>query len=84
MSEIKISTNMYDLRTNIRQIQSELNDLDENISEIPEMIESSNLLRLNEFLLKSNEKRNNLISQYVQYSTYLEQLIFYFFAKHCL
>ena len=66
---------MYDLRTNIRQIQSELNDLDENISEIPEMIESSNLLRLNEFLLKSNEKRNNLISQYVQYSTYLEQLI---------
>ena len=66
---------MYDLRKNIHQIQSELNDLDEHISEIPEMIDSSNLLRLNNFLSKSNEKKSNLISQYIQYSTYLEQLI---------
>ena len=59
MSEIKISTNMYDLRTNIRQIQSVLNDLDENsatnfLAEKELYIVSNNkILELNEF--KNNE-----------------------------
>jgi len=38
---------IYDLRKKIQQIQADLNQLGEPVSEIPELITSSNLVRSN-------------------------------------
>ena len=68
LTEIKISTNIYDLQKEIQQLQSELDDLGDPTVRIPELIENSNLIRLNEYLIKSDQKKTNLISIYEQYS----------------
>ena len=68
LTEIKISTNIYDLQKEIQQLQSELDDLGDPAVRIPELIENSNLIRLNEYLIKSDQKKTNLISIYEQYS----------------
>jgi hypothetical protein len=39
------------------------------------MINSTNLLRSNQFLLKHDEKKNNLLSVYAQYSNSMELLL---------
>ena len=65
----------YDLRKKIQQIQSELNQLGDSIVDVPELIDSANLLRTNEFLSKTNEKKTELISVFVQYSDTLEELL---------
>ena len=75
MTEIKISNNIYELKKEIQQLQSELSELGDPVSNIPEMISSSNLLRTNEYLLKSDQKKTNLISIYNKYSTSLELLL---------
>ena len=43
--------------------------------EIPELIESTNLLRLNEHLKKTNDKKSELIEAYTQYTNQLENLL---------
>ena len=68
LTEIKISKNIYDLQKEIQQLQSELDDLGDPAVRIPELIENSNLIRLNEYLIKSDQKKTNLISIYEQYS----------------
>ena len=75
MTKIKISTSIYDLREEIRQIQSEFNELGDPPVDIPEMIDFSNLLRSNEYLLKSDQKKTHLISKYSEYSASLEILL---------
>jgi len=66
---------IYDLRKKIQQIQVDLNQLGGPVSEIPELITSANLLRSNEYLLKANEKKTELLSAYEQYSVALEELL---------
>jgi len=66
---------IYDLRKKIQQIQADLNQLGEPVSEIPELISSANLLRSNEYLSKANEKKTELLSAYAQYSSILEKLL---------
>jgi predicted nucleic acid-binding Zn-ribbon protein len=66
---------IYDLRKKIQEIQVELEQLGEPTKSIPEMIESANLLRSNEYLSKSNEKKSALIDAYSQYSISLEELL---------
>ena len=66
---------IYDLRTKIQQIQHDLNQLGEPVSNMPELITSSNLLRSNEYLYKTNEKKTELLSCYEQYSGALEELL---------
>ena len=66
---------IYDLRKKIHEIKYDLNQLGESPSEIPEMITSANLLRSNEFLLKTNEKKTELVSTYEQYSEALEAML---------
>ena len=75
MSEIKISNNIYVLRKEIQQIQSELSSLGDPITDMPEMISSANLLRSNEYLLKSDQKKTDLISLYGRYSSSMELLL---------
>ncbi len=64
-----------DLRKKIQHIQADLEELGEPVSEIPELITSANLLRSNEYLLKANEKKTELLSAYEQYSVALEELL---------
>jgi len=66
---------IYDLRKKIQQIQVDLNQLGDPVSEIPELISSANLLRANEYLSKANEKKTELLIIYAQYSTALEKLL---------
>ena len=66
---------VYLLRKKIQDIQSELNALGSPISDMPELISSANLLRSNEYLTKSNEKRTQLIGAYEQYSKSLEEML---------
>ena len=75
MSETKISNNIYVLRKEIQQIHSELSSLGDPITDMPEMISSSNLLRSNEYLLKSDQKKTDLISLYGRYSSSMELLL---------
>lgn len=75
MTKIRSEELIPDLRKKIQQIQADLSRLDESASEIPELITSANLLRSNEYLLKANAKKTELLSAYAQYSNSLEKLL---------
>ena len=75
MTKIIAGGMIYDLRKKIQQIQADLNQLGNPVSEIPELITSANLLRSNEYLSKTNEKKTELLSTYAQYSYALEKLL---------
>jgi len=66
---------IYDLRKKIQEIQIDLEQLGEPAKNIPEMIESTNLLRSNEHLSKLNEKKTELIDGFDKYSKALEELL---------
>jgi len=74
LTEIRSEELIYDLRKKIQQIQVDLNQLGEPVSEIPELISSANLLRSNEYLSKANAKKTELLSVYEQYFVALEKL----------
>ena len=75
MTNIGAGEILYDLRKKIQEIQVDLTQLDKPVSDIPEMIESSNLLRSNEYLSQTNDKKTELLSAYEQYSVALEDLL---------
>ncbi len=66
---------IYDLRKKIQMIQSELNELGEPVSDMPELITSANLLRSNEYLSVVTKKQSELLSVYGQYSNTLENMV---------
>ena len=63
------------LRKNVQNIQSELDQLGNPVSDMPELINSANLIRSNEYLIKVNDKKTELLSAYVQYSLAMEELL---------
>ena len=65
---------IYELRKQIQKITSELKSLGDS-PEIPELIQSTNLLRSNEYLVEVNSKRSELISTYKLYSKELEKML---------
>jgi len=65
---------IYDMRKKIQSIKSDLSQLDCPPT-IPELIDSANLLRLNEHLSKTNDKKTELLRAYEQYSAALEGLL---------
>ena len=75
MSKVGAGEIIYNLRKKIQELQEGLNQLGSPSEEIPELIESTNLLRMNEFLTESNDKKTELISTYVQYSEAMESLL---------
>lgn len=66
---------IYDLRKKIQQAQEELVQLGEPVSNIPELVDTANLIRSNEYLQKTNAKQNELLSTYEKYSEALEELL---------
>lgn len=66
---------IYDLRKKIQKLTSELKNLDTSTPDIPELIESTNLLRSNDHLTEVNSKKSELIASYKQYSKELEKML---------
>ena len=75
MTEIGAGEIIYDLRKKIQQSQFDLKQLGEPVSNLPELVESANLLRSNEYLSKANTKQSELISAYEQHANALEELL---------
>ena len=75
MAKIESKELIFDLRKQIQQIQADLNQLGDPVSEIPELISSANLLRANEYLSKANDKKTELLSVYAKYSSALENIL---------
>ena len=75
MTNIGAGEIIYDLRKKIQQIESDLVQLGDPPQNMPEMIESSNLMRSNDYLSKANEKKTDLLKTYEQYSKSLEELL---------
>ena len=75
MSEVGVGQVIYELRKQIQKLTSELKRLDNSKPDMPELIESANLLRSNKHLAETNSKRSELISNYMQYSKELEKML---------
>lgn len=66
---------IYYLRKRILDVRTKLAGLGEPEPEVPEMIASTNLLRANMYLSKTNDTRAELVLLYERYSTALEGLL---------
>lgn len=55
------------LKLKINQLKHELTQLNESNKPVPELINSTNLLRSNEILTKTNDKKTELLSVYESY-----------------
>ncbi|QLH02699.1 hypothetical protein C5F47_03575 [Nitrosopumilus cobalaminigenes] len=75
MANIGAGEIIYDLRKKIQEIQVSLKELGDPVGDMPEMIETANLLRSNDYLSKANEKKTELLDAYEQYSSALEELL---------
>ena len=75
MAKVGAGEIIYDLRKKIQEITYDLNQLGDLPTDIQEMITSANLVRSNEFLSKSNDKKTELISAYAKYSEALEEML---------
>ena len=75
MTEVGAGEIIYELRKKIQTITVELNDLEKDSDDIPELIKSTNLLRSNDHLLEVNQKKSELTSAYQQYSKELENML---------
>ena len=64
-----------DLKNKINQVKNDLAKLDESNKQIPELINSTNLLRSNEFLTKTNTKKTELLSLYELYFIEIENIL---------
>ena len=66
---------IYELRKTIQEMTADLSELSSKSSNIPELINSTNLLRTNDLLLEINSKNIDLLSMYKQYSEELETIL---------
>ena len=71
---------IYELRKKIQQITSELSELNKIPKNLPELIESANLLRTNTQLIEINSKNAELAYVYKQYTKELETMLDTVFA----
>jgi hypothetical protein len=75
MTELGAGNVIYELRKTIQNLVLEINSLNKQHPEMPELIQSSNLMRKNDHLVELNSKRAELISVYEKYSYELEQML---------
>ena len=74
MGSLHSSGTIGEFKQKIKKIRSDLEELD-NQKPLPELINSTNLLRVNEFLTKSDAKKSELLTVYDEYSKQLENLV---------
>ncbi|HET8719402.1 MAG TPA: hypothetical protein VFM64_00205 [Candidatus Nitrosotenuis sp.] len=70
-----LGKNLTELKLRIQMAQDDLGKLSAPEQPLPEVINMTNLLRSNEYLIKSDERKTALISAYAEYSTNLEQIV---------
>ena len=75
LSKLGVGEIIYEFSKKIQDIKSELDELGDPASDMPELITSANLLRSNEYLAKVSKKQSELLSAYGQYSKVLEDMI---------
>jgi len=66
---------LMELKNQINQIKRDISEIDKSFSPMPEMIESTNILRENEFLRKIVDKKTELVDSYEHYSNQIENLL---------
>ena len=70
-----LGNNLNELKARIQQIQDEISQLGSPEPVMPEMINTTNAVRLNEYLRKSDEKKTALNAAYDDYARQLEQIV---------
>lgn len=70
-----LGNNLNELKMRIQQIQDEISELGSPEPIMPEMINATNALRLNEYLAKSDKKKTTLNAAYDEYTRQLEQIV---------
>jgi hypothetical protein len=63
------------LQNKIIQIKIELSEINKDEKPLPEFIDTTNMLRSNEYLQKSNDVKSKLLTAYEEYANELENLI---------
>ncbi len=71
MSTSKIN----ELQNKIIQIKTELSEIKKDEKPLPEFIDTTNMLRSNEYLKKANETKSMLLIAYEEYTNELENLV---------
>ena len=71
MSTSKIN----ELQNKIIQIKTELSEINKDEKPLPEFIDTTNMLRSNEYLKKANETKSKLLIAYEEYTDKLENLV---------
>ena len=69
-----LGNNLNALKIRIKKAKEELAKIDSPEQPLPEMINTTNILRENEHLTKSDHAKANLISAYEDYTKQLEEL----------
>ena len=64
-----------ELQNKIIQIKKELSEINKEEKPLPEFIDSTNILRSNEYLKKSNDIKSRLLISYEEYTNELENLV---------
>ncbi len=70
-----VTKTIGELKRKIIQTKNELSALSNDQNPIPELINSTNLLRANDFLTKISEKKSELLIAYDQYIKQLESTL---------
>ncbi len=71
-----MSTNkINELQNKIIQIKTELTEINKDEKPLPEFIDTTNMLRSNEYLKKANEVKSKLLIAYEEYTDKLENLV---------
>ena len=69
------SNKVNQLQNQILQIKKELSEINKGEKPLPEFIDTTNMLRSNEYLQKSNDTKSKLLTAYEEYANELENLI---------
>ncbi len=64
-----------ELQNKIIQIKTELSEINKEEKPLPEFIDTTNMLRSNEYLKKANETKSKLLIEYEKYTDELENLV---------
>ncbi|MEW6588182.1 MAG: hypothetical protein AB1299_03345 [Thermoproteota archaeon] len=72
---VGLGDNLAELKLRVQKAQEELAQLGSPAPPLPEMIDTTNIIRINEYLTKSSEGKSRLISAYEDYTKKLEEII---------
>ncbi|MEO9309101.1 MAG: hypothetical protein ABI337_02275 [Nitrososphaera sp.] len=66
---------LAELKLRVQKAHEDLAQLGSPAPPLPEMINTTNIIRINEYLTKSNEGKTRLISAYEDYTKKLEEIV---------